>query len=199
MQESAYRDRIILALRQKYKEMASENQSVEENILIGSNVVPVHREELFSEKCSMILPETMQDISPLKRAVKYRNVNRPQVIKTDWDGDASFTFSLLSAEDICDRNKGILTRLEEIQQDMRKIWKQNVFYDMGEIQSDMISVAWMDFRAFCLNGSLYSLIFLFDLEEETILGNFHCSFEQYDKWKPAVLRLLTTIQTGQNA
>ena len=87
-----------------------------------------------------------------------------------------------------------LKRLKKIQDDMKKIWKQNVFYDMGEVYADMLPVAWMDFKSFCLNGSLYNLLFLFDFEERTVLGNFHCVFSEYDIWKPVVLKLLTTIQ-----
>lgn len=78
--------------------------------------------------------------------------------------------------------------------DMKKVWKQNVFYDMGKVTADGHTVAWMDFKAFCMDGSIYSLLFLFQAGNQMILGNFHCSFVQYDIWKPVILKLLTTIQ-----
>ena len=82
---------------------------------------------------------------------------------------------------------------------IQKIWKQYVFYDIGEIVADNIPVAWMDFKAFCINGMIYSMLFLFQIEEQAVLGNFHCVFPKYDIWKPAVLKLLTTIQVeGKN-
>ena len=77
-----------------------------------------------------------------------------------------------------------------------KIWKQNVFYDRGEISAAGEPVVWMDLRAYCLDGSLYMILFMFQIEEQIVLGNFHCSFPQYDIWKPVVLKLLTTIQYG---
>ena len=58
-------------------------------------------------------------------------------------------------------------------------------------------VAWMDLKAYCLDGNLYSMIFLFRAQGQTVLGNFHCNFPRYDVWKPAVLKLLATVQVRQ--
>ena len=60
--------------------------------------------------------------------------------------------------------------------------------------ADGIPVAWMDCKAYCLDGNLYSLVFLFRAQEQTVLGNFHCSFPHYDVRKPAVLKLLATVR-----
>ena len=93
-----------------------------------------------------------------------------------------------------EKEERILSVLEHIRRDMKKVWKQNVFYELAEIMAGELAVAWMDFRAFCLDGSLYSMIFIFRMEEQLVMGNFHCSFPQYDVWKPVLLKLLTTIQ-----
>lgn len=55
----------------------------------------------------------------------------------------------------------------------------------------------MDLKAYCLDGNLYSMIFLFRAQGQTVLGNFHCNFPRYDVWKPAVLKLLATVQVRQ--
>lgn len=185
-------DKMIFALRNKYREKLAEELPVGKEIQAGASSIPLRREEIFRGKCIMLLPETITDMDRIKAAVKYRSQNRPQVIKSDSRGDASFTFSIIPADE---RNEMLLKRLKKIQDDMKKVWKQNVFYDMGEVASDTLSIAWMDFKSFCLNGSLYSMLFLFDMGEETVLGNFHCAFSEYDIWKPVVLKLLTTIQT----
>ena len=72
---------------------------------------------------------------------------------------------------------------------MKKIWKQNVFYDTGEVMAENTPVAWMDFRAYCLDGNLYSMLFIFQMREQAVLGNFHCSFPKYDIWKPVILKI----------
>lgn len=194
--EVEYKDKIILTLRKKYLEKQLEELPVGEEILVGTNSISLRRESLFEGKCAMLLPENMKDMPLLDRTIKYRSKNRPKVIKTDQEGDASFTFSIIPMND--DKVE-LQVMLRQIRNDMKKVWKQNVFYDEGEVNTDVGAVMWMDFRSYCLNGSLYNMIFLFEIEDEMVLGNFHCSFPKYDVWKPMVLKLLTTIQVDQRA
>ena len=191
--EKEYADAVILALRQKYQEKQTEHLPVGREIFIGKNSVPLYKETLFDGACSIMLPESMVDMDRIECMVRYQNSNRPRVIKTDMDREASMTFSLLPPTDE-EKTDNVYEQLMKIRSDMKKIWKQNVFYDMGEVTADKMPVAWMDFRAYCLDGNLYSMLFMFQMEEQTVLGNFHCSFPKYDMWKPVILKLLTTIQ-----
>ena len=191
MGRTEYGDRMILALRAKYEEDQAGDQPVKAEIGVGARKLPLHRETLFEGKCSILLPETMKDMGDLERTAIYRNLKRPQIIKTDREAGVSMTFSLLPG---ADTSESISVQMDRVRSDMKKMWKQNVFYDKGEIQAEGLPVAWMDYRAFCLDGSLYCLLFLFRTEKQMVLGNFHCNFPQYDIWKPAVLKLLATVQ-----
>lgn len=191
MTEMEYADKVILALRTKYLLERAKNQTIGEEICIGLSKKLLQRTVLFEGKYSMLLPDNFVDMDDLKKKVRYRSQNRPQIIKTnEEEKDVSITFNLLPME--CALGEDCLQKLKNIQANMKRIWKQNVFYDIGELPA--IPIAWMDFRAYCLAGSLYSLIFLLELENEIVLGNFHCSFMRYDIWKPVVLKLLGTIQ-----
>lgn len=114
-------------------------------------------------------------------------------IGTDRDNGAAITFSILPQTGE-EEQRQVSEQMAVIRNDMKKIWKQNVFYDIGEVVAENTPVAWMDFKAYCLDGNLYSLLFMFQTQARSILGNFHCSFPIYDIWKPVVLKLLTTIQ-----
>ena len=114
-------------------------------------------------------------------------------IGTDRDNGAAITFSILPQTGE-EEQRQVSEQMAVIRNDMKKIWKQNVFYDIGEVMAENTPVAWMDFKAYCLDGNLYSLLFMFQTQAQTVLGNFHCSFPIYDIWKPVVLKLLTTIQ-----
>jgi hypothetical protein len=35
---------------------------------------------------------------------------------------------------------------------------------------------------------------MFQAQAQSVLGNFHCSFQIYDIWKSVIIKLLTTIQ-----
>ena len=193
IRENEYIDIQILALRSKYHEIQSENQPVGNEIQIGTDRAALYKADLFDGACSIMLPETMTDMGAADREVIYQNRNRPQIIKADRESGAAITFSMLPQTGE-EEQRHVSEQMAVIRNDMKKIWKQNVFYDIGEVVAENTPVAWMDFKAYCLDGNLYSLLFMFQTQAQTVLGNFHCSFPIYDIWKPLVLKLLTTIQ-----
>ena len=193
IRENEYIDTQILALRSKYHEIQSENQPVGNEIQIGTDRAALYKSDLFDGACSIMLPEIMTDMDSTDRTVIYQNRNRPQIIKADRDSGAAITFNILSQTGE-EEQRQVSEQMSVIRNDMKKIWKQNVFYDIGEVMAENTPVAWMDFKAYCLDGNLYSLLFMFQTQAQTVLGNFHCSFPIYDIWKPLVLKLLTTIQ-----
>lgn len=193
IRENEYIDTQILALRSKYHEIQSENQPVGNEIQIGTDRAALYKADLFDGACSIMLPETMTDMGAADREVIYQNRNRPQIIKADRESGAAITFSMFPQTGE-EEQRHVSEQMAVIRNDMKKIWKQNVFYDIGEVVAENTPVAWMDFKAYCLDGNLYSLLFMFQTQAQTVLGNFHCSFPIYDIWKPLVLKLLTTIQ-----
>ena len=186
-------DSTIIALKEKCKERQVTYQQTEGSVLIASDKISLHRELLFGGNFSMMLPDTMRDMDSVDRIIKYRNQSRPKVIKTDFQADVTISFNLLQAENV-DETENVDVQMQKIRDDLRKIFKQNVFYDIGEVMTGEISIAWMDYRSFCIDGSLYNLLFLVQIEGEMLLGHFHCSFLRYDVWKPVILKLLETVQ-----
>ena len=187
-----YPDRIILALRKKQQIIQLENTSMEE-LLEKKEIAGFSRKYFAGQKFSLFLPEELQEMPEGEQIVKYPNRNRPEIILTDKDRDATLTFSRLSLTGE-QKNKGVKNRLMVIQREMKKRWKQQVFYETGVVKARQMDVAWMDYRGFCLDGSLYNLLFLFFLPGEMVLGNFHCRFIHYDRWKTIILKLLETIE-----
>ncbi|MCI6813183.1 MAG: hypothetical protein MR922_12430 [Lachnospiraceae bacterium] len=188
-----YPDKIILALRKKQQRNRWENKSMEE-LLESEKMEGFSRKYFGGQKFSLFLPEELQEMSESKQKIKYPNWNRPKLILSDRYGNATLAFSCLPLMRE-QKDKEVEDTLKEIQQEMKKRWKQQVFYETGVVKTGELKVAWLDYRGFCLDESLYSLLFLFFLQEEMILGNFHCSFVDYDRWKPIVLKLLETIET----
>lgn len=134
MLEAEYKDKIILALRQKYMQKQAEAGDVEESIWIGTKKEMLCREMFFQGRCSMLLPECLTDMGEAEAAIRYRSINRPQIIKAQKHGDAVLTFSLITMEE-CGGKLKVTDRLDRLRQDMKKLWKQNVFYDTGMVQS----------------------------------------------------------------
>ena len=91
-----------------------------------------------------MLPETMTDMGAADREVIYQNRNRPQIIKADRERGAAITFSMLPQTG-GEEQRQVSEQMAVIRSDMKKIWKQNVFYDTGEVMAENTPVAWMDF------------------------------------------------------
>ena len=185
MYQETYQDELFLKLRRKYRQeqsdvLAKEQQGFQEMLL-------------YDGLCTIMLPAYVHDMELRKRFAKYRSLSRPYLVITDSDADATFTFSHAGQAAEAQEPE---QRIKMLRTDMKKVWKQIVFYDMGMVMAGDISVPWMDCKTFCLDGSLYCLLFLFEIQGQMILGNFHCSFPQYDRWKPIVLRVLATIKEG---
>ncbi len=176
-------DQLILELRRKYRQEQSDTQEQEQQ---GFQEV-----SLYGGLCTIMLPANLNDMKREHRYAKYRSLTRPEVVMTDKNADATFTFSLAGQAAEGEKPE---QRMEGLRADMQKVWKQAVFYDTGVVMAGEIPVPWMDCKTFCLNGSLYCLLFLFELQKQLIMGNFHCSFPQYDRWKPVVLKVLETIE-----
>ena len=164
MKDREYIDRTILALRLKYKEYVEEGSFLEDKVFIGTEKITLQREELFEGKCSILLPSILTDMDKRTQRIKYKNENRPPIIKGDSGQNAAITFQMIKEEKETSR-KSIIEKRNKLKEDMRKIWKQYVFYDTGEVEGENDKVAWMDFKSFCLDNQLYCLIFLFYIEE----------------------------------
>ncbi len=183
MKQDAYPDKLILELRRKCRQEQSD-------ALVGEQK-EFKRVILCDGLCTIRLPSYMHAMKQRERLIKYRNAMMPEIIIADGNSDATFTFSPAGqADEMQNLEQGV----ERLRQDMQKVWKQAVFYDMGTVKTGEVPVSWMDCKTFCLDGSLYCLLFLFEIQGQLILGNFHCSFSKYDRWKPTVLRVLETIE-----
>ena len=167
IRKNEYIDTQILALRSKYHEIQSENQPVGNEIQIGTDRAALYKADLFGGACSIMLPEIMTDMDSTDRTVIYQNRNRPQIIKADRDSGAAITFNILSQTGE-EEQRQVSEQMSVIRNDMKKIWKQNVFYDTGEVMAENTPVAWMDFKAYCLDGNLYSLLFMFQTQAQQI-------------------------------
>ena len=76
-------------------------------------------------------------------------------------GIQAYGCSILLPEIMTDMESAadISAQMKKVHDDMEKVWKQNVFYDTGQITIEELAVAWMDFRSFCMDGSIYNLLF----------------------------------------
>lgn len=205
MQE--YYDRMILTLREKYRQEQTEQmEGNEDEAWGGTDGTILARKMFFEGAFSMMLPEDWTDMSALEMAAGYRTCSGERTIRKAPDGGAVLVLSRIfeneeKKEEDMDRKPlpELQVLWETTQENMKKLYRQNVFYDNGTVYAGELPIFWQDMKAFCLSGSIYCLIFLFRTGTSYVSGNFHCDFEKYVMWRPAMLKLLRTIwiQAGE--
>lgn len=201
MQEHAdYVDRDIVLLKRAYHNKLSEEELLAQTVRIGAESYHLKKAVFFAHqdcpngRFTMMIPDYLEDMDNLYASVKYLHSNRPEIIKTDEHNNVTFTYSIVRGNRKDGEEKNILNQLVKIKDGMEKVFKQNRYYDMEELQADSLDIAWFDYKGHCLDGPIYCLLFIFYMNEDLVLGNFQCSFSIYDNWKSAVLKMLTTIQ-----
>ena len=205
MQE--YYDRMILTLREKYRQEQTEQmEGNEDEAWGGTDGTILARKMFFEGAFSMMLPEDWTDMSALEMAAGYRTCSGERTIRKAPDGEAVLVLSRIfeneeEKEEDMDRKPfpELQVLWETTQENMKKLYRQNVFYDNGTVYAGELPIFWQDMKAFFLSGSIYCLIFLFRTGTSYVSGNFHCDFEKYVMWRPAMLKLLRTIwiQAGE--
>ena len=172
----------------------------------GTDGTILARKMFFEGAFSMMLPEDWTDMSALEMAAGYRTCSGERTIRKAPDGEAVLVLSRIfeneeEKEEDMDRKPfpELQVLWETTQENMKKLYRQNVFYDNGTVYAGELPIFWQDMKAFCLSGSIYCLIFLFRTGTSYVSGNFHCDFEKYVMWRPAMLKLLRTIwiQAGE--
>ena len=191
MRIEEYYDRMILTLREKYcqeQEERTEGDATESGT-----------KTFWGDAFSMMFPKDWTDMSALEISAGYRIYSGARTILKAPDAEAVLVLSRLPGnEEEADADREPPAELpalwEMIRENMKKLYRQNVFYDNGTVSAGERPVFWQDMKAFCLSGSIYCLIFLFETGNERISGNFHCDFNKYVKWRPTILKMLSTIQ-----
>lgn len=105
---------------------------------------------------------------------------------------AGFTFQALETGAISE-NGNMENLREELRHILMRSDRKTVFYEEGQISGGIL-VFWFDYKSFAVDERVYNLMFLFQAGESLILGTFYCIFQDYDRWKPEVLRVLKTVR-----
>ncbi len=124
-------------------------------------------------------------------AHKYLYECRPEILYQEMAGKCDFLFQTV------DRQSGKLEEcLEAAKRALRCNDEKIIWYGSGEADAGTGRAGWFEFKSFAESEEIYNMIFMAETETQRVYGAFHCIFEEYDKWKPIVIRMLENMQTG---
>ncbi|MBD5462382.1 MAG: hypothetical protein HDR24_04890 [Lachnospiraceae bacterium] len=144
----------------------------------------------FGMGFSLRVPEEFERADAKRASCLFWSEKRPPVILTTSKGREGLTFQFFNGEV---EGESLLECSKMIKQLIEQLDGRCVFYSAGE-ESETV---WFDYKSFAENECVYNLVFLFQTSTRKVLGTFFCLFEEYDKWKPQVLKLLKTIKTKE--
>lgn len=181
-------DEILIKARNDAKK--EKYNSLETGMYVGEEFITFQKTFLFDHKCSIYLPENFEEMKLEWKKIKYPYESRPQIIFMDDSGSVNLAFSLLKPDiepiNLSETRDGFMIIL-------KKMNSANVFLDKGNIEAINVSCAWCEMRSQNLDGSIYNLIFLSEINHKLLLGNFSCLNEERISWKHIVFKLIQSI------
>lgn len=140
---------------------------------------------------SIMLPRDFVEMPIKMKKIKYPSSDRPQIIKTDLNGQVDFTFNYLELPTKEEQ-------LEKLVKQMKMMTKKLMpHYTFGEEYSGSTKNGkYFGYEYVCnvLDGKLYTYVYGTCINEKFLQGGFSCLVQDKDLWKEAVLQVCQSIQ-----
>lgn len=180
-----YIDKVFLQLQKRLKNIELE---------AADSVAESNKLKWFpSIGFALEVPDDFLEADKENSTLIYYSENRPDLVLVHSSAHAGLTFQTAILE-----NKTYAMDLyherERICQILRQTDGKNVFYDQGNVTGNL-PVIWFDYKSFSGDEWIYNMIFLILSSGKLVIGSFNCIFNDHEKWRPVILKMLKTIQT----
>lgn len=178
-------------IRAKREEKKKKYTTIQTGMYAGDILLDFRMQELFDGRIQIMMPSqfTRMDIETAKK--KYPSEMRPNLIYTDESGEVNLTFSLFEQYAGSSQIEGTLRRYQEL---IRKGRQDAEMLSRGSWEIEGTYCGWFDFRNNALDEVLYNLLAVVGLKKYLILGMFNCMYDDRDKWRDIMERILRSIQ-----
>lgn len=184
-------DELIVSILNAHKEGTSGN--IEEGYIIKEKRYSFHKEELFAGKLEIMLPDVFIDIPEDLKILKYPNVNRPQIIKTNIEEGMDFTFHLLEYEP---QFRTVKEAAKIVKNVLRSVNPAFVFFNQEDFVVDEVAISWFDFKSYGFDGEIYNLYYYVDLKDKLVQGIFNCKMGEKESWEIVAKDVMQSIKVN---
>ncbi|MCI7790074.1 MAG: hypothetical protein MR531_04735 [Lachnospiraceae bacterium] len=148
---------------------------------------------ILNDKFSILLPDDFQDMDLKVASLKYPSPSRPSVIKTNEESSVDFMYNNLHQNV---PQEQLSTLLQLIRINIMNVNSGVVFHEQGEIDEADNKIVWMEYENPTLDGQMYNIMFLVNVNNEVIQGMYNCNVQEKDKWKKIMLKSAKSIKCG---
>ena len=161
-------------------------------IVMNEEKVIFMRKFQLDKKFSVIMPEKFKLMSKEVAELKYPSIERPEWIYTNEDTTVNFTFTHREEDEASNEE---IPEVKDILQPLAmRLYPASEVIDSETLEVNGINISYYDFIAPALDVDIYTLTFMFSLEERVVLGGFNCPEEVMDDWKPIFLQMMESIE-----
>ncbi|NEW09793.1 hypothetical protein GK047_28135 [Paenibacillus sp. SYP-B3998] len=185
-----YADEKILAFINEAEKSQEPKDICAGPVRVGQRYYEFEEQAFFDEKLKVYMPKDFDDMPEQQRKLKYPYEQRPQIIKSDETGAINITLSLIdqelddeSVKELTDGMKALIKRANPL----------HVFYTDGIEQVNDKPIGFFEFKSSALDEFLYTIMFMFEFEGETILGTFCCPYREYGNWREIAFQVIRTV------
>lgn len=163
-------------------------------VKINNDFYEFEEAEFFDGALKMYIPNTFIDMPEEARRFKYPSESRPEIIKCNNTGAIAITLKLVNSP-ISDEY------IEELKSMMKAITQRlnpsNIFFDEGILEVNEKKIGYFDYKSSAIDDFLYNFVFLLELQGNTLIGTFSCSYSEHKQWKDDILfQMMKTIRIG---
>lgn len=163
-------------------------------VKINNDFYEFEEAEFFDGALKMYIPNTFIDMPEEARRFKYPSESRPEIIKCNNTGAIAITLKLVNSP-ISDEY------IEELKSMMKAITQRlnpaNIYFDEGILEVNEKKIGYFDYKSSAIDDFLYNFVFLLELQGNTLMGTFSCSYSEHKQWKDDILfQMMKTIRIG---
>lgn len=163
-------------------------------VKINNDFYEFEEAEFFDGELKMYIPNTFIDMPEEARRFKYPSESRPEIIKCNNTGAIAITLKLVNSP-ISDEY------IEELKSMMKAITQRlnpaNIYFDEGILEVNEKKIGYFDYKSSAIDDFLYNFVFLLELQGNTLMGTFSCSYSEHKQWKDDILfQMMKTIRIG---
>ena len=183
-------EKILEIINKAEKEM--EDKKITDGIInINNKYYEFEEKEFFDNKLKIYIPKEFQDMTAEKRKIKYPSGDRPDIIKSNFDGDIAITLKNIDSPLYEDNVEELKDGIKEI---MKRTNPSNVFYEDGIKIVEEKNIGYFEFKSSAIDDFIYNLMFFLEFKEETIMGTFSCRYKEHKEWREVAFQILETIR-----
>lgn len=184
-------DEKILEIINKAEKESEKKDICDGVIKINNKYYEFEEQEFFDNKLKIYIPKEFKDMPLNERKIKYPSGDRPDIIKSNLEGDIAITLKNIDSP-LYEEN------VEELKEGMKAIIKKtnpsNVFYEDGVKKVEEKNIGYFEFKGSAIDDFIYNFMFFFELEEKTIMGTFSCRYKSYKEWREVAFQIIETIK-----